>query len=140
MKVPSNQKHILAFVSGIIIFTLILIFLVFGSNSKKSDTNDSTANVAAITIKDGTQYIDMTAKNGFSPNYIVAKANLPTVLKVITSNTYDCSSTIRIPSQNVSQTLEPNATTEIKLAAQVPGYVMDGSCAMGMYDFKIKFE
>lgn len=103
---------------------------------------DPTAGVGTsenVVIEDGTQYIDLTAKGGYSPRKTIAQANLPTVLKVITNGTYDCSGSINIPDQNVVEYLPPTGTTNIALGTPAIG-ALQGTCAMGMYQFEIDFQ
>ncbi len=95
---------------------------------------------ANVSIKDGTQYIDLSAKGGYSPRLSVAQAGIPTKLKVATSATFDCSASLTIPSIGYRDILPPSGTTEIDIPAQEAGTTLQGTCAMGMYSFAIKFE
>jgi plastocyanin domain-containing protein len=92
-----------------------------------------------VTIVNGTQIIDLTAKGGYQPRTTTAQAGLPTVLKVTTNGTYDCSSIISIPAQDISQTLPASGATDITLGTPAPG-IMQGTCGMGMYNFTIDFK
>ena len=105
--------------------------------SKGSDV--STVNGNNVSVIDGKQIIDLTARGGYSPERSVAKARIPTILRFTTNGNYDCSSSVRIPSINVSKNLELSGTTDIDLGSPVAG-VMHGSCGMGMYPFEINFE
>lgn len=91
-----------------------------------------------VVVENGTQYIDLTAKGGYAPRKTLAQAGIPTVLKVTTNGTYDCSSAITIPDQGISQDLPPTGTTEITLGTPVAG-ALQGTCSMGMYSFEIDF-
>ncbi len=104
----------------------------------KNETNDSISN-NNVKIVDGTQIIDLRAKGGYSPRKSVAKAGIPTILKVNTSGTFDCSSSIRIPSLKISQNLPPSGSTEIDLGTPSVG-ILEGACGMGMYPFEIDFQ
>lgn len=99
----------------------------------------SAATTDNVSIVDGIQFIDLTAKGGFVPGKTEAQAGLPTVLNVTTAGTYDCSSTINIPDQNISQLLPASGTTEIDLGTPQVG-LLQGTCAMGMYKFEIDFQ
>ena len=88
----------------------------------------------------GQQVIEMTALNGFHPAWVNARANVESVLKIETKNTFDCSSTLRIPILGVSRVLPASGTTEVAIAAQSPGSQIDGTCSMGMYHFTINFN
>jgi plastocyanin domain-containing protein len=81
----------------------------------------------------------LRAKGGFSPIHSIAKANIPTILRVDTEGTFDCSSVIRIPSLDLSENLPMSGTTDIDIGVQKVA-TLDGTCGMGMYPFDIKFE
>ncbi len=124
---------------GIWVLVSIVVIGVFafliGGNTENSDS----ANINTVSISGDKQIIDLTAKGGYSPRVIEAKANTQTILRVSTNNTFDCSSALKIPELGVSKNLPSTGKTEIEIAAQEPGSVIDGTCAMGMYNFKIKF-
>jgi len=63
-----------------------------------------------VSIIDGQQVIDITAKGGYTPRTSVAKAGLPTIVRFITNGTFDCSSFIRIPSMGISKALPQTDT------------------------------
>ena len=88
---------------------------------------------------DGKQIIEMTAKGGYEPNKSVAKAGVPTILRFDTNGTFDCSSSVRIPSLNISQNLPISGKTDIDIGVQKVGN-FQGTCGMGMYPFEVKFE
>jgi len=93
-----------------------------------------------ISIVDGKQIIEISAKGGYSPRTTTAKASIPTVIKVKTSSTFDCSSALTIPSLNYRNNLPPTGETSIEVSSQKPGTVMRGLCSMGMYNFTINFN
>lgn len=103
---------------------------------------DATTNVAAptATIIDGKQIIDITAKGGYSPRVVVAKAGVPTVLRVNTNGTFDCSASVVIPKLSYQKFLKPTGTEEIAITAEQAQGTLQGLCAMGMYNFQIKFQ
>ncbi len=100
---------------------------------------DTPADGANVTIVDGKQIIEISAKGGYSPIKTTAKANIPTILRVSTNGTFDCSSAVRVPSLGISQNLPPSGTTDIDLGSPKVS-VMDGTCGMGMYPFEINFQ
>lgn len=91
-------------------------------------------------IADGKQIIDITAKGGYSPRAVTAKAGMPTVLRIRTSNTFDCSSSVVIPKLSYQKFLEPSGSEDIELSAEQAQGTLQGLCAMGMYNFQIKFQ
>lgn len=100
---------------------------------------NASANGNNVTVVDGTQYIDLTAKGGYAPQTSTAKAGMPTVLKVTTNGTYDCSAGINIPTKGISQYLPASGTTQIALGTPTAG-TLQGTCSMGMYHFAIDFQ
>lgn len=105
----------------------------------KNSTQTETLLVNNVTMIDGTQFIDLTAKAGYSPRKSSAKAGVPTVLRVNTNGTFDCSSIVRIPSMDLSKNLALSGVTEIPLGSPSAG-VLKGTCGMGMYPFEIDFQ
>jgi Cu+-exporting ATPase len=93
-----------------------------------------------ITVVDGRQIIDLTARGGYSPRLTRAQAGLPTVIKMKTTGTFDCSSALVIPDLNYRANLPPSGVTEIAVPPQVADTTLTGLCAMGMYSFAIKFD
>lgn len=107
-----------------------------GGNTSSTDGAVSAQNV---TIVDGKQIIEINARGGYSPRKSVAKAGIPTVLRFKTSGTFDCSSSIRIPSLNISQILPQSGATDIEIGSQNSG-ALQGMCGMGMYRFEVDFQ
>ena len=93
-----------------------------------------------VRIEGGTQVIEIAAKGGYSPEFTRAVAGMPTVIRVITSDTFDCSSYIAIPGLNFRKRLPLTGSTEIPLEAQASGATLTGLCGMAMYRFDIEFQ
>ncbi len=106
------------------------------SNQEASQAESSTSG-SNVSVVDGTQIITLSAKGGYQPKRSVAVAGLPTILRVNTNGTFDCSSALRIPSLKVSENLPMNGTTDIKLGTLSAGTI-PGNCGMGMYPFEIQ--
>ena len=113
----------------------LVVFMFSFMGSGKQDTSEGTATIS----EDGKQVINLTAKGGYSPGIITAQADKESVLKVKTTNTFDCSSALTIPSLNVNKNLPANGETLINLPIQAAGTELKGTCSMGMYNFTIKF-
>jgi Cu+-exporting ATPase len=121
-------------------FSLILaIILVAGAFfwAGRGAVNNPAANVVVV---DGKQVIDLTVKGGYSPRVTEAKANLPTILKMTTNSTFDCSASVSIPSLNYHNHLPSSGETFVELPPQTPGSEIRGLCSMGMYGFTIRFN
>lgn len=126
--------------TGIVAVTVIFLATVVGFLAmQNSDGKNVTSNTDVVSISGDTQYIDIEAKGGYFPEFIEAQADIKTVLRVSTKNTFDCSSALTIPSLDVQENLPANGKTEISLEPQEKGYELDGTCSMGMYSFKIRF-
>lgn len=103
--------------------------------------SSSGINVPAnnVSVVDGKQIIEIRAKGGYQPRQSVAKAGLPTVLRFDTTGTFDCSSSVRIPSLGISKLLPQSGATDIDLGLAQAG-TLQGMCGMGMYRFEIDFQ
>jgi plastocyanin domain-containing protein len=125
-----------------LIISLVLAVLFIGGSIwlfSSNDTNNTTT-ASNVTMADGRQIIDITAKGGYAPRGTTAKANMPTTLKVKTNGTYDCSSALTIPSIGYKENLPSSGETIINVPPQKPGTTLRGLCAMGMYNFAVQFN
>ncbi len=123
-----------AILSVAIIAGLIGLGFWLGSGSSTQDKS-----VAASTIVDGKQVVEIRAKGGYTPRRSIAKAGVPTILRFSTNGTFDCSSSIRIPSLNISKNLPASGVTDIDVGSAKIG-MLQGTCGMGMYPFEIDFQ
>lgn len=123
---------------GIVTLSVLIIGLVIFLIVNPPAVADSKASKAEAQT-DGKQLISITAKAGFKPNAFTAEGNKSTTLRVTTKNTFDCSSSITIPSLGISKTLPMTGVTDIELPAQAAGTKLLGTCSMGMYSFTINF-
>ena len=92
-----------------------------------------------VTVVDGKQIIEIDVKGGYKPGKSIAKAGVPTIIRFKTNGTFDCSSSIRIPSLNVSQALPQTGATDIDAGTSTAG-ILQGTCGMGMYRFEVEFR
>jgi plastocyanin domain-containing protein len=126
-----------------IIFAVVLVGGAFvmtkGGSVKTGGGGGNVPSVPNVSIVDGIQIVDVTAKGGYTPRKSTAKAGIPTILRFNTKGTFDCSSTVRIPSLNIGKQLAITGATDIDLGSPVAG-VLKGSCGMGMYPFEIDFQ
>ncbi len=110
------------------------VFLVNG----KSDAPQGEVK-SNVTVVDGKQIIEIDVKGGYSPRITTAKADMPTIIKMKTSGTFDCSSALTIPSIGYQKNLPQSGITDIEVPAQKVGTNLQGICSMGMYNFSVKF-
>lgn len=124
-----------------IISTVAVTALLIGGGMLifQKDSQGRPEAVNNVSIIDGKQVIEIKAKGGYQPRKSIAKANMPTIIRFDTSGTFDCSSSIRIPSLNISKSLPPSGSTTIELGVAKTG-MLQGSCGMGMYPFEIDFQ
>lgn len=124
-----------------IIVTLALIIgigIIFLGSSKFG--NNSSEAVQNSEVKEGIQYITINAKGGYSPRVSTAKAGIPTKLIVKTDGTYDCSASLVIRSLGFQKILAQTGEEVIDIGTPKAGQPLQGLCAMGMYNFAIKFN
>ena len=132
MKTKATAISILAvavLIGGAIVFS--------GQNDLNAGTWQDVNNVSVI---DGKQIITINAKGGYSPKVTTAKAGIPTVIKMSTQGTFDCASALTIPSLGYRKNLPPSGETLIDVPPQKSGAVIQGVCAMGMYNFQVQFN
>ncbi len=122
-----------------IFVSLVLIggtlFLVSDRSVSSPSDNAETQNVE---IKDGVQYVTITAKGGYYPRFTQIKGGIQTKLIVKTNGTYDCSAALIVRPLGFQKILQ--ATGEEIIDAGIPkvGDTIKGVCGMGMYSFQIK--
>ena len=92
-----------------------------------------------VSVVDGKQVIEIRAKGGYQPRRSIAKAGIPTVIRFNTNGTFDCSSSVRIPSLGINKVLPQSDTTDIEIGSQQV-LTLQGMCGMGMYPFEIEFQ
>ena len=120
-------------VAGVLIGGAILLV---GTGSGQA----TAASVANVSLINGKQIIEIGVKGGYSPKLTAAKANMPTILRMKTNGTFDCSSGVVIPSLSYRQNLPPSGETDIEVPPQQSGTTLQGVCVMGMYHFAVQFN
>ena len=128
----------------IIVLALISIGIILGGvfifSKSNNNPNTNTQTENNVSIVDGRQVITISAKGGYFPRITEAKANMPTVIKLNTQNTFDCSSALTIPSLGYRENLPISGETSIDVSPQQAGSALNGICSMGMYSFAINFN
>lgn len=123
------------------IISVIVVAILIGGSLIFTNSRDTEQgiNVNNVSIVDGKQIIEIHAKGGYQPRKSVAKAGIPTILRFETDGTFDCSSSVRIPSMNISKLLPQTGTTDIDIGSQKVA-ILQGTCGMGMYPFEVEFQ
>lgn len=122
--------------------SIIVTALLIGGAFLLTQNSPSTENTIPgnnVSIIDGQQIIDIQVKGGYTPRTSNAKAGIPTIIRFHTNGTFDCSSSMRIPSMGISKNLPPTGTVDVAVTDPKSG-PLQGICGMGMYPFEINFQ
>jgi plastocyanin domain-containing protein len=125
------MKNALAIVAAAVIIGGAFMF------ATRSPQVASTDNVS---VENGKQVVEIKAEKNYAPALTSAKPNMPTVIRMETNGTFNCTSIVRIPSIGYQQTLPLSGSTDIEIPPQQPGAKVTGVCSMGMYSFEVDFE
>ena len=124
-----------------IISIIVSVALIGGTLYFVSDrTASSDIESQNVEIRDGVQYVNVTAKGSYSPRRTQLKGGLPTKLVVKTDGTYDCTASLTIRSVGFQKVLQPTGEEVIDLGTPKSGERIQGVCGMGMYNFSINFN
>jgi len=126
------------FITGIIFISLLSGITIYFISLKDTPTTPST--VSNVYIEEGVQIIEIRVKGGYFPQVTNASSGLPTVLRFITSSTFDCSSALNIPSLNYQTNLPFSGITDVPIPVQIQNTKLQGLCSMGMYNFVVNFN
>ena len=121
---------------SLLIAAILIVGALMFSQDNKGQNNVPVNNVSIV---DDKQIIEIRAKGGYIPRQSKAQAGLPTILRLNTGGTFDCSAVVRIPKLGILQNLPLSGATDIDLGTQKAG-TLQGSCGMGMYPFEIIFN
>ncbi len=128
------------FILSILLTVGSLVGIVLLLQNSGTNTAAVAREQSNISVVDGKQIIQINAKGGYAPRNTLAKANMPTTLNVKTNGTYDCSSSLSIPSLGYRTNLPPSGVTSIEIPPQPVGSIFKGICTMGMYHFAVNFN
>lgn len=122
----------------LVIGAIALGWFVFSLGGRQSQSTTVTNN-ENVSIVDGQQIVTISVRGGYRPQTSTVKAGVPTILRFETNGTFDCSSSVRIPSLGISQILPSSGTTDIALGSLSAG-TLQGMCGMGMYRFNLNVQ
>ncbi len=125
--------------SIIIVIGLIIALAIVFVGSTGPDSGGGIAEGENIEIKDGTQFITINAKGGYSPRITEAEAGIPSKLVVKTDGTFDCSLSLVIRSLGFQKILAQTGEELIDIGTPKAGESIQGLCSMGMYSFRVNF-
>lgn len=130
--------------SSILIAGLLIIMALVYTNDNDADrlvvSTDEQASKENVFMENGKQIVEITARGGYSPRVSEAKALIPTIIRMNTIGSLDCSSALSLPSIKYRQNLPMKGKTDIEIPPQKAGAKFRGLCAMGMYSFVINFN
>ena len=132
------MKNIIVLVATSIVIIAGIAFYISKADNGKVTGTTNTSN--PVTVENGTQYIDITANAGYTPNKVTAEAGMPTVLRLATKGTFDCSSSVIISSLDFQKQLQPTGVEEVSIPSDKAQGKLTGICGMGMYSFEIAFQ
>ncbi len=121
-----------------IIVAAVLIGGAFILTRSRGDEGQFS-NANNVSFVDGKQIIEINARGGYQPRKSIAKAGFPTVIRFNTKGTFDCSSSVRVPSLGISKSLPQTGSTDIDIGEGKLG-TLQGTCGMGMYPFEVEFQ
>lgn len=124
-----------------IISIIVAVVLIGGAFIFTRDGGDTgqVINANNVSVVDGKQIIEITARGGYQPRKSIAKAGIPTIIRFNTKGTFDCSSSVRIPSLDITKSLPQSGSTDIDIGSGKIGS-LKGSYGMGMYPFEVEFQ
>jgi hypothetical protein len=130
------QKNII--ISIAVSLAIISGALYFVSGQSISDNIDGMAQFQNVAIRDGVQYVTVSAGGGYFPRVSSVQSDIPTKLIVKTNGTYDCSAALAIREVGFRKILQPTGEEVIDLGILKKGDEIRGICSMGMYNFIVK--
>jgi plastocyanin domain-containing protein len=133
-----NKNIFFGVLVAVILVGGVVWYAVSGPNNNSVQPNSQPS--ANVSVVDGKQYIDITAKGGYAPRTMIAKAGLPTVLRIKTQGTFDCSSGLTISKLNYQKSLPATGEEDITVNPDQAQGTLQGVCSMGMYSFKVAFN
>jgi len=141
-----EKSQYIAIISGVFVIILFSLGFVYfsGKNTQQDAVNGYVTrkpeNVSNVFMQGDIQVIEVTAKGGYSPRVTNAKSGVSSVIKFITHGTFDCSSSVVIPSIGYNKNLPSSGESTINIPSQSAGSVLKGTCGMGMYHFEVRFN
>lgn len=137
-----NRKSKFTLVIGLVVLSGICAWFFFRpSVSKAPETpqvSTKTMPSTNVEVRDGVQYVTITAKGGYSPRVSKIASGLPTKLVVKTKDTFDCSASLVVRSAGFKKILQSTGEEVIDLSTPKTGDKIQGVCGMGMYSFSIE--
>ncbi len=140
MKVPTNALVAIAVVVAVVGGNKLLQQNRYPTAKAIAESSQiSSIPTSNVFDENGIQIIEIAAKGGYSPYETTAKALLPTILRFVTDDTFDCSSSVIIPGLRLRKRLPLSGKTNIQLPTIPENTTLTVYCSMGMYYFNLNF-
>src|SRR3989338_719391 len=123
---------------SIIVSAALISGTLYFVSDRSASSGGEVAQSQNVEVRDGVQYVTVTAKGGYSPRITEIKGGLPTKLVVKTDGTYDCSASLVVRFVGFQKILQSTGEEVIDLGVPKSGERVQGVCSMGMYNFQIK--
>lgn len=126
---------------SIIVSLLVSLALIGGTTYfvlKSPASSGGAEQSKNVEVREGVQYVTITARGGYSPRVSDIKAGMPTKLVVKTDGTFDCSAALVVRSVGFQKILQSTGEEVIDLGTPKAGEKIQGVCSMGMYSFQLK--
>ncbi len=78
-------------------------------------TEVKSGDTLSVTMENGKQIITILARGGYFPNKVSAQAGIPTVLRMKTAGSFDCSTSLVLPSIGYNGRLDANDVVDKSL-------------------------
>lgn len=135
-------------ISVTVAVTLVLLAMFFTGTLNTGNSQGGTrGGVVAdqgdgknVYMENGKQVIEIAARGGYSPRFSAAKAGIPTIIRMKTAGTFDCSSSLSIATLGIRESLPSSGTKDIEVSSEQATGTLSATCAMGMYNFQIQFN
>jgi len=134
-----NKKITAAAACLLVLFGITGLTMADLDKAAPTSPVQAPAQTSAPLEKSEMQTLVITAKGGYTPEATILQAGIPTLLRIHTQSSFDCSTSLVIPALGFDQQLPPTGDIEVTIPAQAKGQRITGRCAMGMYSFTISF-
>lgn len=130
-----QKNAIISILASIVIIGGTLYYV-----SIRPSSGGEAADSRTVEVRDGVQYVTITAKGGYFPRVSRITGGLPTKLVVKTDGTYDCSASLAVRSAGFQKILQPTGEEIVDLGMPQSGEEVQGVCGMGMYSFTVNVD
>ena len=132
------KKNIIISIVVSIAIVIAMFYFLYERPVSVKIANEEILQPQNVEIRDGVQYVTVTARGGYLPRISIVQPGIPTKLIVQTNGTYDCSASLVVREVGFQKILQPTGKEVIDLGIINKGDTIYGVCSMGMYSFQLK--